>query len=256
MVSHDEIRASLGEAIGGTGSGSVTADRLCHACVRLLRVDGASISVMNEGTSQGTFGSSGALSKQLDELQFTFGTGPCIDSVRQGRPVLVEDLRDPYETRWPVYAAAVVDLGVRAVYALPIVLANSYVGALDLYRHAAGPLLGDSLIGGLLAAELAALPLLDLLTADAGTADTDDEDDSGWDRLASLSRVEVYQATGMLMGQLGVGAPEALIRLRGHAFAQGLTASQVAWEIIERRLVLQPDPGSGRDLDEETQPDR
>jgi hypothetical protein len=152
VVSQDEMRARLGEAIGGVGSGSVTADQLCHACVRLLNVDGASISLMNDGTSQGTFGSSGALSKQLDELQFTFGVGPCIDSVRQGGPVLVNDLGDPGDQRWPVYAAAVVDLGVRAVYALPILVANSYVGALDLYRHTAGPLLGDSLVGGLLAA--------------------------------------------------------------------------------------------------------
>jgi hypothetical protein len=247
-VSHHELRASFEMALGG--SGSVLADRLCHACVQLLEVDGASISLMHDGASQGTFGSSGPLAKQLDELQFTLGVGPCVDAVRQGGPVLVPDLDDPRDQRWPLYAGAVVDLGVRAVYALPIVLANSYVGALDLYRHTAGPLLGDSLIGGLLAAELAALPLLDLLSAGTDTDTvTDDENDRGWDQLASLSRVEVYQATGMLMGQLGVNAPGALIRLRAHAYAHGLTASQVAWAIVERRLVLQLDDDHDADGD-------
>jgi GAF domain/ANTAR domain len=241
VVTHQQMRDSLGEAIGGTGSGSATVDRLCDACVRLLNVDGASISLMHDGTTQGTFGSSGALSEQLDELQFTFGVGPCIDAVRQGGPVLIEDLGDPGETRWPAYAEAVVNLGVRAVYALPVMLANSYVGALDLYRHAPGPLLGDSLIGALLAAELAALPLLDLLSPDVDALNAADEDDQGWDRLASLSRVEVFQATGMLMGQLDCGPPEALIRLRAHAFANGLTASQVAWSVVERHLVFEPD---------------
>jgi hypothetical protein len=241
VSSHEELRASLGEAMSGPGSVIATADRLCHACVDLLHVDGASITLLHDGASQGTFGSSGELSKKLDELQFTYGVGPCIDSVRDGAPVLVEDLCDPREQRWPVYSGAAVDLGVRAVYALPIVLANTYVGALDLYGHDPGPLLGDSLIGALLAAELAALPLLDLLSAGTAGSDIDDEDVHGWDRLAMLSRVEVYQATGMLMGQLSCSAPEALIRLRAHAFAEGMTASQVAWAIIDRRIVLEPD---------------
>jgi hypothetical protein len=237
--SHDDLRTGLAEAVGGTGTGGAAADRLCHACVSLLHVDGASISLVDGGASQGTLGSSDELSKQLDELQFTFGMGPCVDAVRLGNPVLVEDLGAARETRWPAYIDAAVELGVCAVYALPIVLANSCVGALELYRHAAGPLLGDGLTGGLYAAELAALPVLDMLGT--GSGDVSEDDAYGWERLAALSRVEVYQATGMLMGQLGVNPPEALIRLRGHAYAEGLTASQVAWEIIERRLILEPD---------------
>ena len=68
-------------------------------------------------------------------------------------------------------------------------------------------------------------------------------DDTGWQQLAALARVEVYQATGMVMAQLGVGPAEALARLRAHAFANDLTASQVAWSIVERELSLEPDNG-------------
>jgi len=240
VVSHADLRASLGEAMGSAEPALSMADRLCAACVRLLEVDGASISLMLEGANQGTFGSSGELGQQLDEFQFTFGEGPCLDAVRWGGPVLVEDLQDPTEQRWPAYAEAVLGLGVRAIYAMPISAANSYVGALDLYRHQPGPLLGNPLIGALMAAELAAVPLLDLM---AGAADwaSAAEDDGPWDQLASLARVEVYQATGMVMGQLSLGPAEALVRLRAHAFAHSLTASQVAWEIVERRLSLASD---------------
>jgi AmiR/NasT family two-component response regulator len=56
-----------------------------------------------------------------------------------------------------------------------------------------------------------------------------------------MSRVEVYQATGMVMGQLSVGPAEALVRLRAHAFARGLTASEVAWSIVRRQLSLESD---------------
>ncbi len=224
------------------------ADRLCRACVQLLEVDGAAISVMLEGSSQGTVGSSGELSRRLDELQFTFGEGPCIDAVRRGGPVIAENLADPREQRWPVYTGAVVGLGVRAVYALPIRLANSVVGALDLYRHRPGPLEADSRVGGVMAAELAVLPVLALLTAGADLLAVPDSD-AAWDHLASLSRVEVYQATGMVMGQLDVGPAEALVRLRAHAFAHGLTAGEVAWSIVGRELSLEPDdeqPNDGR----------
>ena len=74
------------------------------------------------------------------------------------------------------------------------------------------------------------------------TADVDwvaaGEGEDGWEQLASLERVEVYQATGMIIGQLDVDAVEALVRLRAYAFAQGLTASEAAWAIVERRVSL------------------
>ncbi len=48
--------------------------------------------------TQGTFGSSGRLSRMLDELQFTFGEGPClrrlVDPPQPGRLILVEDRED------------------------------------------------------------------------------------------------------------------------------------------------------------------
>jgi hypothetical protein len=160
MVSHAEMRRVLGDAVADGDPAVSMADRLCRACVQLLEVDGAAISVMLEGSSQGTIGSSGELSRRLDELQFTFGEGPCIDAVRLEVPVIAENLADPSEQRWPAYSPTVVGLGVYAVYALPIVLANSVVGALDLYRHHPGSLQGDRWLGGLMATELAVVPML------------------------------------------------------------------------------------------------
>jgi hypothetical protein len=120
---------------------------------------------------------------------------------------------------------------------------------LNLFRNSPGPLSADDLTGGLLAAELAALPLLNLMTADADW-EVYGEGGDGWSQLASLERVEVYQATGMIMGQLEVGPADALVRLRAHAFTSGQTASEVAWDVVERRLSLKADdawrsPGDG-----------
>jgi hypothetical protein len=240
MNEPERIRAHLGAAVSGAPSALAAADQLCDACVELLEVDGASISLMHAGTTRGTFGSSGEMSRRLDELQFTYGEGPCLDSVRAGRPVLVADFNDPAEVRWPAFSQALLDSGVRAVFALPVAIARDHVGALDLFRRKSGSLTKQGLTGGLLAAELAAFPLLDLMTGDLDW-DSAAQGGDGWDQLASLERVEVYQATGMIIGALGVGPAEALVRLRAHAFAGGMTASEVAWAVVERRLSLDSD---------------
>ena len=236
MVSDAQLRAELGAAISGAGTALAVADRLCQACVGLLGVDGASISVTLDGTNRGTFGSSGDLSRRLDALQFTFGEGPCLDAARHGGPVLVADLDDAAETRWPAFTQAVLEAGVSAVFALPVSLSTQRVGALDLYRGRAGALSEQALTGGLLAAELAALPLLDMLAAHREVVGRGEQD--GWTQLASLDRVEVYQATGMIIGALDVDPTEALVRLRAYAYARDLTAVEVAWQIVERRLSL------------------
>lgn len=241
----ERLRADLGAVLPGPGGPLGAADRLCRACVDLLPVDGAAISVTHAGSSRGTFGSSGDLSRRLDEFQFTFGEGPCLDAASLGRPVLVGDVEDMQEGRWPAFSEAVLGEGVRAVFALPVEIARTQVGALDLFRLRPGPLTEEGLNGGLWAAELASLPLLDLMTADVDWVAMA-ESSSGWDQLVSLQRVEVYQATGMVIAQLDVDAAEALVRLRAYAFANGMTASEAAWGIVERRITLADDGSPGR----------
>ncbi|HUR73861.1 MAG TPA: ANTAR domain-containing protein [Sporichthya sp.] len=239
MGSHERLRAEFAAAVRGAEPGLAAADRLCHACVDLLQVDGAAISLVRAGATQGTFGSSNALSRRLDEYQFTFGEGPCLDSVRQAHTIQVPDLADPSEARWPAYAGAALEEGVHAVYAVPVAINSTYVGALDLFRSGPGALAGSELTGALLAAELAALPLLDLMSAEVDWAAIEAGDP--WLQLASLERVEVYQATGMIVARLDVDPTEALVRLRAHAFAHGMTASAAAWAVVNRELVLDAD---------------
>jgi hypothetical protein len=237
MDAVERLQGDFRSAMQGASTALVAADRLCHACVDLLEVDGAAVSLMRGGDSTyGTFGSSGDLSRRLDELQFTFGEGPCLDSVRQAEPVLVADLDDPAEVRWPAFREAVLEEGVRAVFALPVALTSAPVGALDLYSEQRGPLAGDRLAGGLLAARLAAGTLNALLSADVDWAAAGEgEKQEDWSQLASLERVEVYQATGMILGAYDVGPDEALVLLRAYAYARGVTAREVALAIVERR---------------------
>lgn len=249
----DVIRAELNAAMSSSAPGIETADELCATCVGLIGVDGAALSMVYQGASTGTFGSSSEASRRLDEYQFTFGEGPCLDAVASREAVLVPDLESAAEQRWPLLRDAMIDDGIRGVFALPIMITSVCVGALDLFRADPGPLEGEALAGAQLVAELATAPLLDLVANAVGL----EGDDSALttsvggepDHLAELERVEVYQATGMLISALDVDAAEALVRLRAHAIATGQAASQVARAIVERRLMLERDTkgAAGRD---------
>jgi hypothetical protein len=208
--------------------------------VGLLAVDAAALSLVLDGANTGTLGASGAPARRYDELQFTFGEGPCLDTVARRAPVLVVDLADAGEVRWPAYRPAMLAQQIRGVYAMPVVVGGQYAGALDLFRTKPGVLSGEELAGAFVAADLAELPVLDLI-GEYLQAPVADADSDAWIELGTLSRAEVSQATGMLMAQLGIEAAEALVRLRAHAYATGRTATDVARDILDHRLRLQVD---------------
>lgn len=233
------IRDQLLSAVDGR-RGIDAADRLCETCVALFDVDAAAISLVFDGATNGTLGCSDEQARAYDEVQFTVGEGPCLESVALGAPVLVTDLADRTERRWPLYGPALLEMRIRGVYAIPVVVAGEYVGALDLFRALPGQLPAGELAGATLAAELAGIPVLDLLDHDLQAA-VAEPGSNAWVELAVLSRAEVSQATGMLVAQLGIEPADALLRLRAHAYATGRAATDVARDILERRLRLETD---------------
>jgi hypothetical protein len=232
---HEMLRA----AVDGR-RGLAAADSICEACVMLFGIDAAAISLVFAGVTSGTLGSSGASARVYDELQFTFGEGPCLDSVALHAPVLIADLANAEDGRWPAYGPAMLDHQIRGIFAIPVVVAGEYVGALDLFRAQPGELPGDHLAGAVVAAELAGMPLLDLMDSDLQAA-VNDPGSSAWAEFNALSRTEVSQATGMLVAQLGVEPAEALVRLRAHAYATNRSATDIARDILDRRLRLDSD---------------
>jgi hypothetical protein len=232
---HEQLRA----AVGGERR-LEAANRLCRACVSLLDVDAAAISLVFDGANTGTLGTSGPLARMYDELQFTLGEGPCLETVAMRAPVLVVDLADPNDARWPLYGPAMLAHQIRGVHAMPVLVAGEYVGALDLFRANPGPLRTEQMAGAVAAAELASIPVIDFMDADLHAAFSDPSSDA-WAELNVLSRAEVSQATGMVMAQLDIDASEALVRLRAHAYATERSAVDVARDILDRRLQLEDD---------------
>ena len=207
--------------------------RMCRAAVRDLFAMGVGVSLLPRGSEPITVAASSEASVLVEELQFTLGEGPCIDAYASRSPVLVPDLSATAAKSWPGYAPAAQDHGVRAVFAFPLQVGAARLGALDVYRDHTGSLSAETLSRALTFAEVAMQGLLDAGTGTQETADMMDESEG--------NRLEVYQAQGMVMVQLGVGAEEALARLRAFAYAHERRLNDVARDVIGRRLELESD---------------
>jgi GAF domain/ANTAR domain len=214
--------------VSPAGAGAI--QRLCVACVGLLDVTGAGVSVMSGEGNDGAMGASGELAARVEEWQFSLGEGPCREAFFTDQPIMVDDLNadtDGHVARWPVFGAAAQQAGIRAIFAFPLRIGNKPIGVLDLFRDRVGVLSSEQLGVARAVAELAG----SLLRPDGPESE---DEDMVFDETAY--RHEVHQATGMLSVQLGVSTQEALVRLRARAFADGRRVTELAADVVGRRM--------------------
>ncbi|WP_394619617.1 GAF and ANTAR domain-containing protein [Lentzea sp. JNUCC 0626] len=203
--------------------------RVIRACVDVLPVDGASVSVLSGPRERETLYATDELAARIEDVQFGLGEGPCFEAFASRRPVLVPDLAQASAVEWPVFASTLATLPVGAIFAFPLQAGAIGVGAVDLYRRRPGWLSGDELAVALEVVDLMTAVLLGLLLGD--TEDTDGARD-----VLSPGREQVHQATGMLIAAFTISADEALARLRGYAFVRDRPLDEVAHDIVTRRL--------------------
>jgi hypothetical protein len=205
-----------------------TLTTLCLRTLELLPVDGVSVALMDSSHDQGLVGASGAKPLAVQGLEFTLGEGPGIDAYTNGRSVLVDDLCT-INGRWPHFGSSAVDLGVRSVIALPLQIGAIRVGVLALYSDQPHPLAPEQLADAHLVADLVTNLLLGWQSEVASESLAFALDVSDYQAV-------VHQATGMISAQLNCGIGEALVRLRGRAFATTLPIEQVAREVVTGSL--------------------
>lgn len=221
------LRAAVAAALREPGGSNEPLAQVCRACVALLPVDGASVSVTTAQLYRETLYVTDETIAMVESLQFTLGEGPCVDAFRLRRPVLIADLATDSATAWPVFAVEIAAHPVGAIFAFPLQIGAITIGAMDLYRHQPGWLTPDELALALRVVDLAALALLGLRHG---------QSDGEW--LADLphNRTVVHQAVGMLIAEYRLPADHALARLRGYAFASGRTVDAVATDLTSRRM--------------------
>src|SRR4051794_10295838 len=203
--------------------------RLCRAATKNLPASGVGVSLLSTSGEVLTVAASGRKSELVEELQFTLGEGPCLDAFSSRRPVMIPDLAEAQKS-WAGYTPAAYEHGVRAVFAFPLQIGLARLGALDVYRDYVGALTSWTAARALSFADVAMQSMLDAQD-DVRRAAVPD----------SANTFEVYQAQGMVTVQLGVSAEQALVRMRAYAFLHDRRLLDVAKDLIDRRLVLEPD---------------
>ena len=183
---------------------------------------------MGPGAVQGIASALEGPAKALQDLEFTLGEGPSIDAFSRESFVNVEDL-DRTGGRWPLFSSSALELGVRSVCSLPLRSASTTLGVLTLCSELPGVLSGDRLDDALLVADLVGGLVL-ALQAESISENVASPLD------ATDLRAVVHQATGMVSAQVGCTMDNALVRLRGQAFASGRPIDQLAEAVVDGKI--------------------
>ncbi len=229
---------------------------ICDAAMQQTEADGVALAVLSRSRrARELIYASNPLAQQLDELQYILGEGPCFDAYLYDAPQCYPELASVVETaRWPVFASGATELGVHALFAIPIPDSARPRGVLELYCRDAG-CLDDSEFAS---ASACAAAIADRLKSNwqehcarfgsvEQAIDAAASPDARAEPIDPFTRTQVHVAAGMVAIQLGVSADEGVDRLRAHAYGCARPLSSVAADIIARRLSLsdQDDVSSG-----------
>ena len=204
--------------------------QLCTGSLRLLDVKGAALILMSDQETGSLAATAGARTASVEDLQFTLGEGPCLQSFQTGQPVLEPELLNGARARWPVFVEAAAALGARAVFVLPLQIGAARLGVLYVYREEPGLLTAEQFANAFAVADIGTWMLLGMQAgADPGELGADLE--GAWSY-----RAVVHQAAGMIAARLGINLVEALARLRGLAFAAERSIYEIARDVAARRI--------------------
>lgn len=163
--------------------------------------------------------------RQLEDIQYSIGQGPCISAAAEGRTMRSGSLGgDP---RWPRFGPRAGRLGVHSVLSLPLHAPGGVIGAMNVYAHAHNAFDDHAEQIGEIFAVPAAMSVLNaqilaqsqrLATQLQGVLQT---------------RPVIDQAIGILRSRSGDTAEEAFDTLRQLSQHQHVKVAELADRIVE-----------------------
>jgi hypothetical protein len=229
-----ETRGPLADALvtlAGTPDDLPVIDTHLHRIVQLaadLVTPVAYASVTSyRGDGCTTVAASSELIIAVDEAQYAEEAGPCLDSLRGGKPVAVSEIATTMD--WPGFSKAAVGLGLNSSVSIPLFAGSgTTIAALNLYGRST----------------TAMAPLIEKVwtiydvdrppseaTLDAGTEEL----------LAGLAdalsvRATIQLAVGAIMQRTASTAEVAYLKLRVHAAGKGIPLVDAARTLVSQGL--------------------
>ncbi|WP_197677143.1 GAF and ANTAR domain-containing protein [Friedmanniella luteola] len=175
--------------------------------------------------------------REVDDVQYGIGEGPCITAAAEARTVVAGSLGS--DLRWRRFGREVVRLGVHSVVSLPLVTPGGVLGAMNVYAHSEG-------VFDQRAAELG-----ELFAAPAAVAVQNAHVLAQARRLVAQlqaaldGRVAVERAVGIVMSRGGVSEGRALERLRALSQHEGTDLVTVALSVVDEAVRTARTPRHG-----------
>ena len=160
------------------------------------------------------------LPHRLDALQMKYREGPCYQAALDDLIVRTDDFRT--EQRWPLYSAAVVELGILSALSFKLYTSSQTAGALNLFATNADAFDGEAeTIGAVLAAHAAAAILASRESEQLESA--------------LSTRDRIGQAKGIIMERYDVDDVAAFEMLRKLSQDSNVKLVEVAQKVIDTR---------------------
>lgn len=208
--------------------------RLCMLTTTVIPCKDAVVVLTTGNSLNGPVASSSENGLKFAKAEFELGEGPTFAVHATGRYQFVSNLSHQLPDSWPILGAKCQEFGIDSIASYPMHVGQTQLGALHALMTA-----DDSISA---AGQESALVVVDLMTdallyLQSGLTEMD-----FIQLLASTDadRLRVHQATGMVSEMLQCSISDAMAVMRATAFEADVTLADLASQIVNRSLRLEP----------------
>ncbi|WP_410611907.1 GAF domain-containing protein [Amycolatopsis sp. lyj-109] len=205
---------------------------LAGRCVELLDAEAAGVLLAHPHGRLQVVASADEAPEVMELFQIQVEEGPGREAWLTGAPVSHPDFAAG-DTPWPRLREMAATAGYSAVYAVPMRLRDENVGALCLFKSAAGEPDQESVRAAKAMVDVATIGLLQARVVQQREILVEQL------QTALNSRIVIEQAKGFVAERLGVDVAVAFGLLRGYARARGRRLTELAGEVVTRSANVQ-----------------
>jgi GAF domain-containing protein len=238
QLESDEVDLYLGLSgvarivAGGRGVFDLLGDVAEFAMQAIPGVDGAGVMLIDADSctprAEG-WAATPQFVRDIDALQYgVLNEGPCVTCMQSRRPTVSGSIGS--DDRWPHFGGHVARMGVHSVLALPLMIADRVIGAINAYAYQRDAFAEHAVQLGAQFAGPAAVSVYNAQLLASAQERTD--------RLqrALSSRAVIDQAIGIIRSRSGGTAEEAFDRLARMSQAENVKLNVVAERLVEEAV--------------------
>ena len=205
---------------------------LVDTCAALLDITAAGLLLADPETGElDLVASTSESSRIVEAMQLSVVAGPCIDAYRESRTVSVPDIA-ALPDRFAAFRESALSEGFHSVYAIPMRLRTTTIGAVNLFRSETGELNELDRRAAQTLTDVATVGILQERSMRAsGVVQRQLQH-------ALDSRVVIEQAKGVLAQTHDITMDVAFDRLRTYARAERRSIAEVARGLVDRTLLF------------------